>query len=56
MLRHCMGYDGSMTSTPQDHDQDADPPSSDGEQPNQEQLDPEDAEPGSDPDPEPGGA
>lgn len=34
------------------HDQDAEPPTPDGEEPNQEQLRP-DSEPASDPDPEP---
>jgi hypothetical protein len=35
------------------HDQDADPPTSDGEEPDVAQLDP-DSEPASDPDPAPG--
>jgi hypothetical protein len=45
-------------TTPQETplpDQDAEPPTADGEEPNEEQLDPETAEPASDPDPEPGG-
>jgi hypothetical protein len=42
-----------MTTTP-NHDQDAEPPTPDGEEPDTEQLDPDTAEPASDPDPEPG--
>lgn len=38
-----------------EHDQDADPPTPDGEEPDQEQLRPG-SEPASDPDPEPGTA
>ena len=51
-----------MTTTPRDpepesqHDQDADPPTPDGQEPDTTQLDPDRAEPASDPDPEPGGA
>jgi hypothetical protein len=51
-----------MTSTPRnpgqdsEHDQDADPPTPDGQEPDTTQLDPDRAEPASDPDPEPGGA
>jgi hypothetical protein len=50
-----------MTSTPPqhdqdpEHDQDADPPTPDGQEPDTTQLDPDRAEPASDPDPEPGG-
>jgi hypothetical protein len=40
-----------MTSTPE-HDQDAEPPTPDGQEPDTEQLDP-DSEPASDPDPDP---
>jgi hypothetical protein len=47
-----------MTTTPEDptgdHDQDADPPTPDGEEPDTSQFDPG-SEPASDPDPEPGG-
>jgi hypothetical protein len=42
-----------MTEDPQAHDQDAEPPTPDGEEPAVEQLQP-DSEPASDPDPEPG--
>jgi hypothetical protein len=48
-----IGYAETMTSTP-NHDQDAEPPTPDGEEPDTEQLDPDTAEPASDPDPEPG--
>lgn len=44
-----------MTQNPDTGDQDSDPPSADGEEPEIEQLDP-DSEPGSDPDPDPGTA
>jgi hypothetical protein len=49
-----------MTTTPEepastDHDQDAEPPTPDGEEPDTTRLDP-DSEPGSDPDPMPGEA
>jgi hypothetical protein len=54
MIGRSTGYDGFMTSTPQDHDQDADPPTPDGEEPDTTQLDPDQAEPASDPDPAPG--
>ncbi|WP_395696052.1 hypothetical protein [Nocardioides sp.] len=40
-----------MTSEPLEHDQDSDPPTPDGEEPDQKQLGP-DAEPGADPDPD----
>ena len=40
-----------MTSTP--HDQDAEPPTPDGEEPDTSQLDPETAAPASHPDPDP---
>jgi hypothetical protein len=43
-----------MTSR-QTHDQDAEPPTPDGEGPDTDQLDP-DSEPAGHPDPEPGGA
>ena len=46
---------GRMTTTPHNPDQDAEPPTSDGEEPDVEQLDP-DSEPASDPDPLPGQA
>ena len=42
-----------MTETSQTHDQDADPPTPDGKEPDAGQLDP-DSEPASDPDPDPG--
>lgn len=41
-----------MTDSPHTHDQDADPPTPDGEEPDIEQLRP-DSEPASDPDPAP---
>ena len=44
-----------MTEAPDTHDQDADPPTPDGEEPNTEQLR-SDSEPASDPDPDPGTA
>lgn len=43
------------TTTPREHDQDAEPPTPDGQEPDQEQLEPG-SEPASDPDPEPGAA
>jgi hypothetical protein len=42
-----------MTENQQGHDQDADPPTPDGEEPDTEHLRP-DSEPASHPDPEPG--
>jgi hypothetical protein len=42
-----------VTSVPDEPDQDAEPPTPFGEEPDQEQLEPG-SEPGSDPDPEPG--
>jgi hypothetical protein len=42
-----------MTENPQTHDQDADPPTPDGNEPDIEQLAPG-SEPASDPDPDPG--
>ena len=42
-----------MTDTPHDPDQDADPPTPDGREPDTEQLQ-EGSEPASDPDPDPG--
>lgn len=50
------GYDPTMTTTPHDHehDPDAEPPTPDGREPDLTQLDPETAEPASDPDPDPG--
>jgi hypothetical protein len=42
-----------MTEQRQSHDQDADPPTPDGEEPDQEQLRPG-SEPASHPDPDPG--
>jgi hypothetical protein len=45
------GYGARMTEQSH-HDQDADPPTSDGEEPDQGQLQP-DSEPASDPDPDP---
>ncbi|WP_264674370.1 hypothetical protein [Nocardioides dongkuii] len=42
-----------MTQEPHEHDQDAEPPTPDGQEPDVEQLDP-DSEPASDPDPAPG--
>lgn len=50
------GYERAMTSTPREHDQDSEPPTPDGEEPDTRQWDPDEAEPGSDPDPEPGSA
>jgi hypothetical protein len=58
------GYPTPMTTTPEDpqedqttgtddHDQDAEPPTPDGQEPDTSRLDP-DSEPGSDPDPVPG--
>ena len=44
-----------MTEVPQTHDQDADPPTADGEEPDSGQLLPG-SEPASDPDPDPGTA
>ena len=44
-----------MTEAPQTHDQDADPPTPDGEEPDTGQLRPG-SEPASDPDPDPGTA
>jgi hypothetical protein len=44
-----------MTTGQHPHDQDADPPTPDGEEPDTEQLDPS-SEPASDPDPDPGAA
>jgi hypothetical protein len=41
-----------MTTTPREHDQDADPPTPDGEEPDTAQLQPA-SEPASDPDPVP---
>jgi hypothetical protein len=54
------GHRRPMTTTPEepasaDHDQDAEPPTPDGEAPDTTRLDP-DSEPGSDPDPMPGEA
>lgn len=59
------GYRPRMTSDPSDHpvqadpdddrDQDAEPPTSDGQEPDTSQLHP-DSEPASDPDPAPGDA
>lgn len=43
----------AMTENPQTHDQDADPPTPDGEEPDVEQLRPG-SEPAGDPDPAPG--
>ncbi len=43
----------SVDPSAEDHDQDAEPPTSDGEEPDTTQLDP-DSEPASDPDPMPG--
>lgn len=40
-----------MTNQPHEHDQDAEPPTPDGEEPDTEQLDPS-SEPASDPDPD----
>jgi hypothetical protein len=40
-----------MTNAPEDHDQDSEPPTPDGKEPNTDQLDP-DSEPASDPDPD----
>lgn len=49
-----------MTSTPHendlDHDQDSEPPTPDGQEPDTTQWDPATAEPGADPDPDPGEA
>jgi len=45
----------AMTDQPQPHDQDADPPTPDGEEPDDAQLRPG-SEPASDPDPAPGAA
>lgn len=42
-----------MTENPDTHDQDADPPTADGEEPDAEQLR-AGSEPASDPDPDPG--
>ena len=47
------GYRNRMNTDPSTHDQDAEPPTPDGQEPDQEQLE-DDAEPASDPDPEPG--
>ena len=44
-----------MTEEPHSHDQDADPPTPDGAEPDTEQLHP-DSEPAGDPDPDPGAA
>lgn len=41
-----------MTENPNEHDQDAEPPTPDNEEPDQEQLEPG-GEPGSHPDPDP---
>jgi hypothetical protein len=50
----------STPSHPQDrddqHDQDAEPPTADGNEPDPATIDPEDTTPASDPDPEPGTA
>lgn len=53
MLRRSPGYVTSMTDSSQNHDQDADPPTPDGDEPDLEQLRPG-SEPASDPDPAPG--
>jgi hypothetical protein len=42
------------TNAPGDHDQDSDPPTPFGEEPDGPDLDRESDEPGADPDPEPG--
>jgi hypothetical protein len=58
------GYGTLMTTAPHedgheradhetDHDQDSEPPTWDGKEPDASQLDPETAEPGADPDPDP---
>jgi hypothetical protein len=47
------GYLTGMSTDPSTHDQDAEPPTPDGREPDPEQLEP-DSEPASDPDPDPG--
>ncbi|MCW2843140.1 MAG: hypothetical protein JWN22_1056 [Nocardioides sp.] len=58
------GYGTCMTTAPHDddhdhvdddtdHDQDSEPPTADGKEPDVSQFDPETAEPGADPDPDP---
>jgi hypothetical protein len=50
------GYRITMTNGSQEpgHDQDAEPPTPDGEEPEFTEHDPDDPTPGSDPDPDPG--
>lgn len=57
VARSVGGYREGMSTDPDDrtpdHDQDAEPPTPDGEEPDTDQLDPETAAPASDPDPAP---
>jgi hypothetical protein len=48
------GYRGVMTTSPQEPDPDAEPPTPDNEEPDADQLDEASSEPGSHPDPDPG--
>ena len=50
------GYDPGMTQSPNEHDQDSEPTTPEGEEPEVTHLDDPDAEPASDPDPDPGTA